>query len=576
MFRTVKIYFLLFLFFATLGQRVYAVSDMEKLGETYIENWIDFYPSEAFTYGNTGAAWEFENFSEARVKNWLNYNTELYQQLVSFDSDLSIDQAINLRVLRRQALMELERWQYDRVLENQAIYYAELISQALTYVLVRDQFTPEKKKDILLARLKGVQSLSELGLDLLKNGSQQRTRRAVKILRQSVDFYETNLPDLAAEWTKGKETDEVNQQIRLSGEAIKKLIKHVNEQVLPVASIPDKFESADYARKLKIYTDSDLSPEQLRQSALKDINEVRKIMHSMASSWWQGKYPQKQLPGGDNELLQAAMIAMENDRENNREDFLDFFIKLTNEAEAFVIKHELATVPLPRTLKVALSPDHFSGAAYGGVYPTGPFDPDAITLFYLPSIPDDSPEDQKIGFYRSFNTHFNTMIVAHEMLPGHYLQYKVGVSTAPAARSLFANGVYVEGWGTFSEELMLNAGWGAGEKMTRLAHLRKRLENATRAYVSVMVHYEGWDKQQLIDFSTRRGLLAPQFAINLWNRVMNSPLQITNYFLGFHAFRELWAEQKARLGDDFVTRDFVDGILQAGPISIDALGETLK
>ncbi len=574
--RTIKIYFLLFLFLAGLSQKVCAASEPEQLVETYIEKWTEFYPSEAFTYGNKEAAWRFEDFSAVRVKNWLSYNRDLYQQLRSFNSELSVDEAIDLRVLRRQTLMELERWQHDKVLDKQAIYYAELISQALTYVLVRDQFTPGQKKDILLARLKGVQSLCELGLDLLKNGSPQRTRRAVKILQQSVEFYETNLPELVAEWTNAKEDEKLEQQIHLSGEAINKFIKHINEQILPLASIPDKFKSTDYARKLKIYTDSDLSPQQLKQSALKDIDLVREMMRDMASDWWKGKYPQKQIPKGENELLQAAMMAMENDRQNKREDFLAFFIKLTNEAEAFVIRHEIATVPLPRTLKVDLSPDHFSGAAYGGVYPTGPFDPDATTMFYLPSIPDSSPEDQKTGFYRSFNTHFNTMIVAHEMLPGHYLQYKVGVSTAPAARSLFANGVYVEGWGTFSEELMLNAGWGGGEKMTRLAHLRKRLENATRAYVSVMVHYEGWDKQELIDFATKRGLLAPQFAINLWNRVMNSPLQITNYFLGFHAFRELWEQEKARLGIKFTTRNFVDGILQAGPIPIDALAATLK
>jgi uncharacterized protein (DUF885 family) len=576
MFRTVKLYFLLFLFLAVLCQRVDAASNIEKLGEAYIEKWIDFYPSEAFTYGNTDAAWRFEDFSDARVESWLSYNKQVYQRLSSFDSGLSIDQAIDLRVLRRQILMELERWQYDKVLDNQAIYYAELISQALTYLLVRDQFTAEEKNNILLARLTGVQSLSELGLVLLKNGSPQRTRRATKILRQTVDFYETNLPELVAEWANAKKGDELDQQIRRSADAIKKFIKHINEQVLPIASIPDKFESTDYARKLKIYTDSDLSPQQLKQSALKDIDDVREIMRDMASKWWKVKYPQTRIPAGENELLQAAMVAMESERQDNRDDFLDFFIKLTNDAEAFVIQHELATVPLPRTLKVALSPDHFSGAAYGGVYPTGPFDPDATTLFYLPSIPDDSPDDQKTGFYRSFNTHFNTMIVAHEMLPGHYLQYKVGVSTAPASRSLFANGVYVEGWGTFSEELMLNAGWGDGQKMTRLAHLRKRLENATRAYVSVMVHYEGWDKQQVIDFSTKRGLRAPQFATNLWNRVMNSPLQITNYFLGFHAFRQLWEEQKARLGDEFKTRNFVDGVLQAGPVPIDALGATLE
>ena len=550
--------------------------DVQKLSNTYVERWVEFYPSRAFKSGHRQAAWQFENFSEQRVTNWLEYNHHVYKQLNSADTNLSIDEVIDTRVLQRQTLMEVERWQHDRVLVNQAIYYAEVISQALTYVLVRDEFTPEEKINILIARLRGVHSLGKLGLASLKNGSQQRTQRAVKILTQTAEFYENSLPGVTKEWTAGKQNQELDQHIVTTTNTLRELINHIEKQVLPVATISDKFENADYARKLKIFVDSDLSPQQLKQSALRDIDLTRKLMSTLAARWWKETYPRTQTPTNENELLQKTMLAMENEREDNREDFLDFFAELTNEAESFVIEKNLATVPLPRTLKVALSPDHFSGAAYGGVYATGPFNPDADTLFYLPSIPDSSPAEQKTGFYRSFNKHFNTMIIAHEMLPGHYLQLKVGSSTAPVPRSLFANGVYVEGWGTFSEELMLNAGWGGGDKLTRLAHLRKRLENATRAYASVMVHYEGWEKQQLIDFATTRGLLAPQFAINLWNRVMNSPLQIPNYFLGFHAFKELWQQENIRLGDKFSTRDFVDGVLQAGAIPIDALGATFQ
>ena len=299
-------------------------------------------------------------------------------------------------------------------------------------------------------------------------------------------------------------------------------------------------------------------------------------MVTEAKAWWHEQAAQSAIPADENELLTAAMAAMEEARSDNRSDFLNFFKDLTEKAETFLVEKDLATAPLPRTIYVGLSPDHFSGAAVGGVYPTGPFNPGADTLFYLPSIPDDSTPEQKNGFYRSFNNHFNTMIIAHEIYPGHYLQYKVAVSKAPAARSLFANGVYVEGWGTFSEELMLDAGWSGGDKLTRLAHLRKRLENAVRAYTSVMVHIHGWDKERLMEFAETRGLLAPQFAINLWNRVMNNPLQIPSYFLGFHGFRKLWQEEQVRLGDNFTTREFVDSVLQAGPIPIDALTLTFR
>jgi len=555
---------------------VYAGSKLDRATQLYLDKWIDFYPSEAFTNGHKSSAWDFEDFTEARISDWLKLNHESLKTLSAVERASSLNQGIDARVLRRKIKQELELWQHDEVLLNQPIWYAEIISQAMTYVLVREHFTTAEKLRAATIRLVGVQKLSELGLKMLANGSKERTARAINILERTASFYDNNLIKLSRDWGNVEEHEKLAQLARDTASSIRQLTSHVQNKILPVASIPDHFENADYARKLQINVDSDITPDQLKEIALNEIDEVRGIMISESKAWWKQEHPQSSLPENESELLKATMTAMEEYRHDNRKDFLEFFIKYTEEAEKFLIDHEIATVPLPHTLRIDLSPDHFSGAAYGGVYPTGPFNPDANTLFYLPSIPDDSPDEQKTGFYKSFNKHFNTMIIAHEMYPGHYLQYKVAVSAAPALRTLFSNGVYVEGWGTFSEELMLDAGWGKGEKLTRLAHLRKRLENATRAYVSVMVHHEGWEKKQLMDFATTRGLLAPQFALNLWNRVMNSPLQITNYFLGFQKFKTLWQQEQLRLGDKFITRNFVDGVLKAGPIPIDAISATLQ
>ncbi|MFT7459204.1 MAG: hypothetical protein ACI909_001881 [Planctomycetota bacterium] len=566
----------LLLFFLLCSCVVHADSKLDELTQLYIEKWIDFYPSDAFTNGHKSSAWFFEDFTETRIADWLKLNHQSLKTLAALETESSSNQDIDARVIRRKIKQELELWQYDKVLVNQPIWYAELISQAMTYVLVREEFTRTEKMRATTVRLKGVQSLSGLGVKMLSNGSKERTARAINILERTASFYDNSLIELSRDWANADEHEKLAQLARDTAGSIRQLASHVQNNILPVASIPDHFDNADYARKLQIDVDSDITPGQLKEKALQEIDKVRGMMVIESKAWWQQRHPQSTLPENEPELLTAAMTAMEADRDDNRTDFLQFFTKYTQEAEQFLIDHEIATVPLPHTLLVDLSPDHFSGAAYGGVYPTGPFNPDANTLFYLPSIPDDSPDEQKTGFYKSFNKHFNTMIIAHEMYPGHYLQYKIAVSAAPAIRTLFANGVYAEGWGTFSEELMLDAGWGKGQKLTRLAHLRKRLENATRAYLSVMVHHEGWEKDQVMDFATRRGLLAPQFALNLWNRVMNSPLQITNYFLGFHGFKTLWQHEQLRLGDKFTIRNFVDGVLRAGPIPIDAIGATLQ
>ena len=73
----------------------------------------------------------------------------------------------------------------------------------------------------------------------------------------------------------------------------------------------------------------------------------------------------------------------------------------------------------------------------------------------------------------------------------------------------------------------------------------------------------------VMEFSTETSLLAPQFAKSLWGRIMNSPMQLTSYFLGGSQFTKLWHSEKERLGDKFDLKLFMDTIMKAGPIPID-------
>ena len=153
------------------------------------------------------------------------------------------------------------------------------------------------------------------------------------------------------------------------------------------------------------------------------------------------------------------------------------------------------------------------------------------------------------------------------------MQLKISRETPHPIRLLFPYGTYIEGWATFCERVALDEGWDSGNDMTMLAHLRKRIENANRAYTSVMVHTQGWTQEQVLQFSTETALVAPQFAKSLWYRLMRSPMQLTSYFLGSVEFAELLKAEKDRLGDQFDLTLFMDTIMKAGPIPIDEFHE---
>ncbi|MEM8490326.1 MAG: DUF885 family protein [Pseudomonadota bacterium] len=543
----------------------------QALIDEYVDRWRGFYPTKAFANGDVASAAAFENFDPEVVRGWLSFNDAAGSRaraLLLNDARLSDNAAVDLQVLADAATNERADWDVDRYLTAQPQWYAEQISQALTHLLVREQLTAAERSRAAVVRLRGVVDLCRIAKENLREGNALRTRRAIEVLDGTRRFYEGQLAESVDEWP---DAENLQGAIADTARALASLGEFLEESLLPRARAPIALGSEIYSDKLKRRSQGSDSPEQLAESALAEISAVRGLMIDEAGRW-QSTLGSAGAGLAGEALLTRALEVMENDRQENAADFLNEFREQTIAAERFVDEHSIASIPKPTTLYVALSPAYFSGAAVGGVYPSGPFAPTAKTLFFLPSIPDSAPQEAKEGFYRSFNTHFNTMIISHEMFPGHYLQYKVAVSEAPAIRSLFADDAYVEGWGSFVEELMLDEGWADNAPLTRLAHLRKRLENATRAYVSVKVHTKGWGREKVAAFAIEEGLLAPQFAENLWLRVVHSPMQITDYFRGYQRIKTLFVSR----APDRPLGEWVDTLLRAGPVPLPILERLMQ
>ncbi|MFV0278011.1 MAG: DUF885 family protein [Parahaliea sp.] len=543
-------------------------ASMDEWADGYLAQWASFYPTRAFASGKHLAAAQFEDYAPERLAQWRAFNLQAGDELAALEPADDAASRVDRQILARQIGRELALWEDERPLQTRPAWYAEQVTQALTYLLVNDELTLAQKREALFARLAGIRRLCELGRRELVSGNRLRSESALQSLQASAAFFRDALPALLPDDGEPTGRDTLAFAATATADAVLALRQHIATRVLPAATASPSMGEPRYGLLLNWRSGGRLTPDVLAMSALEEIGEVRELMLVAARDWWQQRRGSSAGIPADDALLAEALSAMEQDRADNPASFLQQFTGLTAAAERFVRQRQLATVPEPTTLYIASSPDHFAGAAVGGVYPAGPYAPQSDTLFYLPSIAGDASPEAAEGFYRSFNEHFNTMIISHEMFPGHYLQYKVAVTHAPPLRSIFADGAYVEGWGSFSEELMLQAGWGDNDPLTWLAHYRKRLENATRSYLSVMVHTRDWDQEQVSRFAVERGLLAPQFAVNLWQRVVHSPMQLTDYFVGYRQFRQLWQEQRRLEGDSFDQRRLVDAVLQAGPVPV--------
>ena len=537
--------------------------EYEQLTTEYIEAWKEFYPSSAVRLGLDLYLAQPEDRSPESVRAWVGLNGSVYDRIAAAPADLSLDLIIDLRLLENQVRSELTRWRDERPHLTSPGMYSAVFRDLVDVPETLKRMGGDELEPAVEKRLTAISGLSHALAAQLVSGSATETERSIRTLRGTLTSLEAladRFPNLREQ--VGPATEAVISSIGFLQDSIQ---TREEESAFPLGR-------ERYSRELARYYDMEITPEEVADRALEEIELVRNLISETSTAYWREAHADEPIPTDVAELVARVSADMEENRPSTQQESLERFSQFAEEAELFVRERGIATLPPDRTLEIVLTPESAGPAQrIGFVDSAPPFDPDPMTVLSLPTIPDSFPEREKEDFYRSFNNHFNKFIIIHELFPGHYLQLKIASGNPRQIRTFFPYEPYVEGWATLVEKIALDAGWDDFNKLTYLAHLRKRLENANRAYTSVQVHCFGWTEEDVRGFSAERALLAPQFAESLFGRLERGPMQMTSYFMGKDMFMEILDAERVRLGDEFVVRDFADVVLQAGAVPMELL-----
>ena len=93
----------------------------------------------------------------------------------------------------------------------------------------------------------------------------------------------------------------------------------------------------------------------------------------------------------------------------------------------------------------------------------------------------------------------------HEVYPGHYTQF-LWMRPAPSKiRKLIGCRSNAEGWAHYSEQMMLDEGYGNGDPKLRLGQLQDALLRDARYIVGIQMHTGKMTMDEAIEFFQKEG-----------------------------------------------------------------------
>jgi uncharacterized protein (DUF885 family) len=232
---------------------------------------------------------------------------------------------------------------------------------------------------------------------------------------------------------------------------------------------------------------------------------------------------------------------------------------------AFIVSHHIITLPPDASIKVVETPPFERATTTASFDSPGPLETVATQTYYNVTPVDPTWTKQQTEEYLDGLSNYERPIIsAHECYPGHFVNYAIDKHLdLSLTRKLNWNTTFGEGWAHYSEQMMVDEGWGNGDPKVRLAQLDEALLRAARFIVGVKMHTQGMTVAQAEDFFVKQGYQGRQIAVEETLRGSQDPMY-GYYTLGKLMILKLRSDYQKKLGSAYTLEKFHDALLAHG------------
>ncbi len=372
---------------------------------------------------------------------------------------------------------------------------------------------------------------------------------AVEVYEGTIQFHEHDLADAVRPVGQGAAWTAFERANADACAALRAFVQYLTDDLLPRATDEFPIGEEHFRTMLRVGEMVDVPLDRLLEIGREDMARNAARLQEAAARIAPG------VPVG-------GVIRRQAEHHPSAAQLIPEAARVLEELRAFVEEHRLVSIPSTVRCRVEETPP-FARWAFAMMDTAGPFETSTESFYYVTPPEPGWTAEQVEAWLTKFDYATLRDVGIHEVYPGHYVHFLHMKHVSRRVRQVLTSYSFVEGWAHYSEEMMLDAGYGRDDPGLRIAQLSEALLRDVRFVVSIEMHTRGMRVEDAARMFVEGAYLEPLPAGKEAVRGTFDPGYL-NYTLGKLMVRKLRDDLRARDGARFTLGGFHDTLLALG------------
>jgi uncharacterized protein (DUF885 family) len=548
----------------------------------FFRSWLDDHfrrhPLDATRSGDHRYDDRLDDLSpEARAADRASFEKTLAALQKDIDyARLSRAGQIDYEIFRHDLAYRLWKNENEKPFEHDPRVYNEYAADSVFLLLTQSTLPREQNVRNAAARMGFVPAVVKAAKAALKHPPRAIVETALRQNRGAIGFYESGIFTIAGETPQ---ISPLAAPARAAATALKDYQEFLEKDLLPRSTGDWRIGKDKFYRKIELELDSGLTADEVLQAADAEAERVEREMVVVARQLWAKVFPKKVLPpddaAGRRELVRGVLAELGRDH-GKVENLVEDAKATVDRIKRFIRDHDILRLPEPDQCRVIEMPEFQRGNSVAYLNAAPPLDPKAESMYAVSPPPRDWDNRKVESYLQEYNRPMLQILTIHEAYPGHYVQLEYSNRFPSLVRKVLSNGTFSEGWAVYTEQTMLDQGYGDGDLSLRLHQLKFYLRAVVNAILDHKMHCVGMTDDEALDLLINRAFQSEGEARLKIVRSKQSSTQLSTYFVGRTAFYRLRQAVQREWGDKFDLGRYHEAVLAHGTPPVKYLPELVR